>query len=79
MAVVFVRAMSEVWMLAWKALAKAQHRQKVQHDKSSKNADFRVGDRVLVFMPGMKSGPAYKLSCIWRLGKCCLAPDGTSI
>ena len=61
-----VRVMREVWMLAQKALAKAQHRQKVQHDKSSNNADFQVGDRVFVFMPGMKSGPAYNLSCPYK-------------
>ena len=58
--------MSEAWTRAKKMIEKAQKKQKTQHDKRSKNANFQVGDRVYVFMPAMKSGPAHKLACPYR-------------
>lgn len=60
------QVMSEAWTQAKKLIVKAQKKQKTQHDKTSKNVNFQVGDRVFVFMPGMKSGPAYKLACPYR-------------
>ena len=39
-----------------------QKRQKKQHDKSAKNADFRVGDHVFVSMPALTTGAAWKLA-----------------
>ena len=59
-------AMREAWELAQRTLEKAQKRQKHQHDKNARNAEFQVGDRVFTFMPGLKSGPDYKLSCPYR-------------
>ena len=61
-----IQAMSQAWTQAKKMIGKAQQRQKTQHDRSSKNANFQVGDRVFVFMPGMKTGPAYKLACPYK-------------
>ena len=57
-----VRAMSETWELARQSIKKAQGKQKIHHDKTARNAEFKVGDRVFAFMPAMKTGPAYKLA-----------------
>ena len=61
-----MQAMSEAWAQAKEMIVKAQKKQKTQHDRTSKNADFQVGDRVFVFMPAMKSGPAHKLACPYK-------------
>lgn len=61
-----VKTVSETWDMAKQMVEKAQRKQKMHHDRTSKNAGFRVGDRVFVFMPGRKSGPAHKLSCPYK-------------
>ena len=58
-----MRAMSDAWEAARQNVRKAQ---KIQHDRSARNADFHVGDRVFVYMPTLKSGPAYKLACPYK-------------
>ena len=55
-------AMSSAWKLAQENLQKAQKKQKCQHDKRARNTEFTVGDRVFVYMPAIRSGPAYKLT-----------------
>ena len=52
--------MSEMWEMAKQ---KAQEKQKAHHDKTSRNASLKIGDRVLLFIPGLKSGSAHKLAC----------------
>ena len=54
--------MSEVWQAAQDRLQKAQRKQKQQHDQRASSVDARVGDRVFVYMPSLKSGPAHKLA-----------------
>ena len=54
--------MSKAWELAQQNLKKAQKNQKFHHDKNSRNVDFQVSERVFVYMPVLKSGPAHKLS-----------------
>ena len=49
----YKQAMSEAWAQAKEMIVKAQKKQKTQHDRTSKNADFQVGDRVFVFMPAI--------------------------
>ena len=61
-----MQAMNEAWSVAKTALEKAQTKQKIQHDKSVRNADFRVGERVFVFMPSLKTGPAHKLARLFK-------------
>lgn len=61
-----VQLMSEAWNLAQKTLKKSQQRQKKQHDKHARNADFKPGDRVYVFMPALKRGPAHKLALPYK-------------
>lgn len=61
-----VRAMSEMWETAKPMVKKAQKKQKAHHDRTSRNADFKIGDRVFVFVSGMKSGPAHKLVCPYK-------------
>ena len=58
--------MSETWANAKQMVQKAQKKQKAHHDRTSQNTDFRVGDRVFVFIPAMKSGPAHKLACPYK-------------
>jgi len=41
---------------------KAQKKQKLYHDKKARATSFRVGDRVFVHMPALKTGPAHKLA-----------------
>ena len=48
-----LRAMREAWELAQRTLEKAQKRQKHQHDKNARNAEFQVGDRGFTFMLGL--------------------------
>lgn len=43
--------MQEAWGLSQWNLKKAQKKQKHYHDKKSNHPDFRVVDRVFVFMP----------------------------
>ena len=54
--------MSSAWKLAQENLQKAQKKQKYQHDKRARNTKFTVGDRVFVYMPAIRNGPAYKLT-----------------
>jgi hypothetical protein len=58
-----VQSMNEAWNLAQSNLKKAQKKQKKQHDR---NADFKLCDRVYVFMPATKTGPAYKLALQYK-------------
>ena len=54
--------MSEAWELAQSNIQTAQGKQKRQHDRGVKNADFQVGDSVFVHMPALKSVPSHKLA-----------------
>ena len=57
-----MREMSNAWETAQKSVQKAQKKQKRQHDKAAKDVDIQVGERVFVYMPALKSGPAHKLA-----------------
>ena len=59
---VMMLEMGSAWAQAQKAVKKAQKRQKCQHDRTSKNADFQVGDLVFVCMPASKTGHMRKLA-----------------
>ena len=61
-----MRAMSDAWEAARQNVREPQKKQKIQHDRNARNADFHVGDRVFVYMPALKSGPAYKLACPYK-------------
>ena len=54
--------MSEAWQSANEQITKAQKQQKGQHDRHARPATFKSGDRVFVYMPGFRTGKAYKLS-----------------
>ena len=58
--------MNEAWEVARDTLQSAQRKQKKHHDKHARNANFEVGSRVFVFMPSLKSGPAYKLALPYK-------------
>ena len=46
--------MDEAWELARNNIKKAQRSQKIYYDQQSKPSKFKVGDRVLVYMPAAK-------------------------
>ena len=56
------RAMSSVWQAARKNVVEAQKRQKRQYDKKAKEHHYRIGERVMVYMPWEKTGKKRKLA-----------------
>ena len=57
-----VQFMSDAWKLARTSIEKAQSRQKRQHDKRARSIPLKVGQRVFVHVPSLKTGPAHKLA-----------------
>ena len=54
--------MSEAWELARGCVRKAQKRQKEYYDRRVQPPTFGVGDRVFLFKPADKTGPARKFA-----------------
>ena len=54
--------MSDAWTLAHSQIDRAQQKQKQQYDKKSKEINWKVGDRVMVHMPGKIRGKAWKFA-----------------
>ena len=54
--------LQEAWELARKNIKKAQRQQKTQYDRHTRDPTYRVGDRVFLYTPSVKSGPAYKFA-----------------
>ena len=48
--------MSDAWELAYKNIESAQSKQKVKYDKHSRTCPLKIGDRVMVHMPGEVKG-----------------------
>ena len=61
-----VQSMSEAWELARTSIEKAQSRQKKQHDKRARNTPLKIGQRVFVHVPSLRTGPAHKLARPFR-------------
>ena len=59
---VMMQNLSAAWKLAQENVHKAQSKQKRQHDKKARGATINSGDRVFVYMPAIRTGPAYKLT-----------------
>ena len=59
---VVTHRMSETWAVAQENVKKAQAKQKMYHDQRASAVDARLGDRVFVYMPALKSGPTHKLA-----------------
>jgi len=53
---------SSAWQLAQNVIRKPQNRQKATHDKKASDATVKLGDQVFVYVPTIRSGPAYKLA-----------------
>ena len=54
--------LSEAWSLAKTSIKQAQIKQKETYDKHSKQPQYQIGDRVMVFMPSEKKGTTWKLA-----------------
>ena len=50
------------WTLAREHIQVAQVRQKRQYDKCAKDHNYKVGDRVIIFLPSVVTGKARKLA-----------------
>ena len=57
-----LQTLSDARKLAQQSVKKAQQKHKAQHDKKARDFMFSPGDRVFVYMPAIRSGPAYKLT-----------------
>ena len=57
-----VANLSEAWALAHGHIDRAQQKQKQQYDKKSQEIKWKVGDRVMVHMPGTIKGKAWKFA-----------------
>ena len=56
-----VNYLSDAWSAAKRHITHAQDKQKQQYDKHAKESPVKVGDRVMVHMPGSVKGKAWKL------------------
>ena len=54
--------LQEAWELARKNIKVAQTRQKRNYDKNTRTPTFRVGERVFLHKPSLRTGPAYKFA-----------------
>ena len=54
--------MSEAWELARQCIRKAQRRQKEYYDRKTRPPNFRISDRMFLFKPADKTGPARKFT-----------------
>lgn len=57
-----VANLSDAWALAHAQIDRAQKKQKQQYDKKSQVIQWKVGDRVMVHMPGTIKGKAWKFA-----------------
>lgn len=57
-----VANLSDAWALAHAQIDRAQKKQKQQYDKKSQEIKWKVGDRVIVHMPGTIKGKAWKFA-----------------
>ena len=58
--------LASAWELVREQVEKAQHKQKKQHDRHSRDPGFKVGERVFVYMPAELRGKAYKFARPFR-------------
>lgn len=58
----FVCNLSDAWKIAQENIKVAQTRQKSQYDKKSKESTYKVGDRVMTYMPSEVQGKSWKLA-----------------
>ena len=54
-------SLSDAWLAAKEHITRAQAKQKQQYNKHTKESPVKVGDRVMVHMPGSVKGKAWKL------------------
>lgn len=58
----FLVCMSRAQKIALENIRKAQEKQKQYYDRAARSPEYRVGDRVLVYMPGDVTGKDWKLA-----------------
>ena len=61
-----IQKMQEAWNLAKKNVKKAQKKQKTYYDRHTRNPTFRLGERVFLYTPSEKTGPAYKFALPYK-------------
>ena len=55
-------SLSEAWKTAQENIKSAQVKQKQNYDRHSKEIQYEIGDRVMVYMPSAVKGKAWKLA-----------------
>ena len=58
----FLISLGKAQKLALENIRKAQEKQKQYYDRASENPKYRIGDRVMVYMPGDVAGKDWKLA-----------------
>ena len=58
-----MRSLTEAWRIARDHIVQSQESQRRQYDKKAKERQYRVGDRVMVYMPQEVKGKTRKLAC----------------
>ena len=56
----FLISLGKAQKLALENIRKAQEKQKQYYDRVSENPKYRIGDRVMVYMPGDVAGKDWK-------------------
>ena len=57
-----IMKLSSAWTIAREKIKGAQRAQKLQYDRGAKDPSFRIGHRVMVYMPGEVQGKDRKLA-----------------
>jgi hypothetical protein len=57
-----VKKMAGAWQMAREAIKKSQQQQKKGYDRTAREPEVSVGDRVLIYMPAAKQTPSYKFA-----------------
>ena len=57
-----MNGLTKAWEIAKSNIKKSQQKQKLQYDKEIHDVKFKVGDRIMVYMPHEDTGKLRKLA-----------------
>ena len=60
------KGLASAWRTVKSTIEQAQKQQKIQHDKRAGTCSFRVGNRVMVYMPSEDTGKQRKLALLYH-------------
>jgi len=71
-----IQNMSSAWQLVQNVIRKSQNRQKATHDKKASDTAVKLGDQDFVYMPAIRTVPAYKLAQPYKGPYCIVKTRG---